>query len=317
MFSISDDSHLNSRPTNRVRMSGRLIYIYIYISFVCQDPPRRDKLFASGFGFIDFLVQGGRVQELNFSDLCKSPTLLPSTLQTTFQRHFLPTFAGRVPSFLALSTAVTSSVLLSLVLCSLQRFPVCATLPMHREFVNQPFSLRTYTHRPGSMIGYVPTRSRSTLTCHIFFSHQQVMDQFVAEFLITWHVLLQGAGSIQQLPSVNVTTRSRTILMVDMSQPLGHVTINFVFLIVSRKCFIAVACFSSFMSHSSVMTNAQTECKPQPDAGHVERFLHNTSDSIASSCCIVCCDSSLLQFFTFGSSGCSRSHSSRCSGPPP
>ena len=49
-----------------------------------------------------------------------------------------------------LSAAVISSPSLSPVLCSLQRFPVCATSDnssaMHRKFVYHPMKLRTYTH---------------------------------------------------------------------------------------------------------------------------------------------------------------------------
>ena len=185
MFSTSDD--LNSRPTIHARMSGLL-----GISFVRQDPPCRDKLFASsGFGFIDFLVHWERVQELRIFGtqppgslqviIALDPTELPSIRQRTFRRDFLPTFASRVPSFLAgthrckvtrllaflhcrdqLSSAVTDTVLAPTFSSARATFDNSSA--MHQEFVNHP--IRRYTHRLGSMIESVSNRSGCALTCH-------------------------------------------------------------------------------------------------------------------------------------------------------
>ena len=122
------------------------------ISFVRQDPRCRDKLFASGFGFVDFLAHWERVQEINLLDLCK-PCLLQIRAPVNSSKNFCHSLMFSSPScnccFKPFSTAVTISVLMSPVLCLPQRFPVCATFnnssAMHREFVNNPISLRTYT----------------------------------------------------------------------------------------------------------------------------------------------------------------------------
>ena len=66
-FSIWSEFHLNNRPTNIARMSGRLACPFR------QDPSRQDNAFE--FGFTDFLVHWERVQELNLFDLSKSHLL--------------------------------------------------------------------------------------------------------------------------------------------------------------------------------------------------------------------------------------------------
>ena len=80
----------------------------------------------------------------------------------------------------SLSTAVTSSVPLSLVLSSLRRFQMCPTFDtssaMNREFANHLISLRTHTSSWFNddsiwINSHVGTR----------FIHQQVMDQFNAQ----------------------------------------------------------------------------------------------------------------------------------------
>ena len=81
-----------------------------------------------------------------------------------------------------------------------------------------------------------PSRlSQLLLDLRHFSIHQQIIDQFIAQILITWHVLMLEALSILQLTFVNLATRSKPILMVRfVSTSWRRVTINFC-LLVSRN----------------------------------------------------------------------------------
>ena len=141
MFSISVDFHLNSRPTNRSRMSGCLaspLFVRIHLVETNSLPLAAD---SSTFSYTGRTCQGTQLL-----DLCMSHLLW---IQLCSSKNFTTWFSSYVcksclvipgsnalmlsnPSscnccFKPFSNAVTTSAPLSPVLVSLQRFPVCAT----------------------------------------------------------------------------------------------------------------------------------------------------------------------------------------------
>ena len=203
VFSISGGFHVNSRPTNRARMLVRLVSPFFVRTHLVETnslPLASDSSTFSCTGNVCRNSTSVLFASLTCSASKGAPVNSSKNLSTIFSSHVCsscPVVPGSNALMLSnlsysnccfkpLSTAVTASVPLSLVLCSLQRFPVCATFgnssAMHRKVVNQTISLRTYT---SSQFNDEICLNSFWINSHVphFFIRQQDMDPFIAPSL--------------------------------------------------------------------------------------------------------------------------------------